>query len=83
MIRLIPDSVNQIVRAEEICFKFDGQPIKAHKGETINLFSSKLTIQNIHSIEPNFKLYKNNSSGILGYLDTISNYMKFVFIKAI
>ena len=35
MIRLIPDSVSQIERAEEICFKFDGQQIKAHKGETI------------------------------------------------
>ena len=35
MIRLIPNSANQIKRAEEICFKFDDQPIKAHKGETI------------------------------------------------
>lgn len=35
MIRLIPNSANQIKRAEEICFKFDDQLIKAHKGETI------------------------------------------------
>ena len=33
MIRLIPDSVSQIERAEEICFKFDGQPPKAHKAK--------------------------------------------------
>ena len=35
MIRLIPNNVSQIKRAEEIRFKFDGQTIKAHNGETI------------------------------------------------